>query len=89
MKAIIQTRYGSCEVLELRDVPQPTAGDGQVLVRVRATSVHADVWHVMTGRPYAMRLFGSGLFKPKNPIPGRGGHRRSGGHERERAYSRR
>jgi NADPH:quinone reductase-like Zn-dependent oxidoreductase len=70
MKAIIQTKYGSCDVLELKDVPQPTIAEGEVLVRVRATSVHADVWHVMSGRPYAMRLFGSGLFTPKKRIPG-------------------
>jgi NADPH:quinone reductase-like Zn-dependent oxidoreductase len=70
MKAIVQTKYGSCEVLELRDVAQPTPGAGEVLVRVRAASVHADVWHVMSGRPYAMRLFGSGLFTPKKRIPG-------------------
>jgi NADPH:quinone reductase-like Zn-dependent oxidoreductase len=70
MKAIVQTKYGSCEVLELRDVPQPTISDDEVLVRVRAASVHADVWHVMSGRPYAMRLFGSGLFTPKKRIPG-------------------
>jgi len=70
MKAIIQTKYGTCEVLELQDVAQPTISDDEVLVRVRAASVHADVWHVMSGRPYAMRLFGSGLFTPKKRIPG-------------------
>jgi len=41
-----------------------------VLVRVRAASVHPDVWHVVCGRPYVLRLMGAGLFKPKNPIPG-------------------
>jgi len=41
-----------------------------VLVRVRAASVHPDVWHVVTGRPYVLRLMGAGLFKPKNPVPG-------------------
>jgi NADPH:quinone reductase-like Zn-dependent oxidoreductase len=42
----------------------------EVLVRVHATSVHADVWHVVAGRPYAMRLMGAGLRRPKSPVPG-------------------
>ena len=41
-----------------------------MLVRVRAASVHPDVWHVVCGRPYVLRLMGAGFFKPKNPIPG-------------------
>jgi len=39
-------------------------------VRVRAASIHPDVWHVVVGRPYVLRLMGAGFFKPKNPIPG-------------------
>lgn len=71
MKAIIQSKYGSPgDVLQLRDVDKPVAGDGEVLVRVRAASVHPDVWHVVTGRPYVLRLMGAGLFKPTNPVPG-------------------
>jgi NADPH:quinone reductase-like Zn-dependent oxidoreductase len=41
-----------------------------VLLRVRATSVHADVWHAINGIPYALRLMGSGVRAPKRPIPG-------------------
>jgi NADPH:quinone reductase-like Zn-dependent oxidoreductase len=41
-----------------------------VLVRVRAASVHADVWHVVTGWPYVLRLMGAGLRRPKNQVPG-------------------
>jgi NADPH:quinone reductase-like Zn-dependent oxidoreductase len=70
MKAIVQARYGSPEELELRDVDTPAVGDGEVLVRVRATSIHPDVWHVVTGRPFALRLMGAGLLRPRNPIPG-------------------
>src|SRR5436190_8648778 len=70
MKAIVQERYGSPDDLELREVDKPAAGDDEVLVRVRAASVHPDVWHVVTGRPYVLRLMGAGVFKPKNPIPG-------------------
>jgi len=70
MKAIVQNRYGSPDVLKLREVDEPAVGDDQVLVRVRAASVHADVWHVMRGRPYVLRIMGSGLRKPKNRVPG-------------------
>jgi NADPH:quinone reductase-like Zn-dependent oxidoreductase len=70
MKAIVQDRYGSPDELELREVEKPLVGDNDVLVQVRAASVHPDVWHVVTGRPYVLRLMGAGFFKPKNPIPG-------------------
>ena len=71
MKAVIQDNYGAFEeVLSVRDVEVPAPQRGEVLVRVKAASVHADVWHVITGRPYAMRLFGSGLSRPKKLIPG-------------------
>lgn len=70
MKAIVQHRYGSPDVLELREVDRPVPGEGEVLVRVRAASVHPDVWHVITGVPYVLRIMGSGLRRPRNPIPG-------------------
>src|SRR5512132_2776073 len=70
MKAIVQERYGAPDVLVLREVDEPMAGDDQVLVRVRAASVHADVWHVMRGKPYVLRIMGAGLRKPKDRVPG-------------------
>jgi NADPH:quinone reductase-like Zn-dependent oxidoreductase len=70
MKAIVQKQYGSPDGLELSEVDRPTVGDDHVLVRVRAASVHPDVWHVVSGRPYVLRLMGAGLWKPQNPIPG-------------------
>jgi NADPH:quinone reductase-like Zn-dependent oxidoreductase len=70
MKAIVQERYGPLDTLTLRDVPKPTAGDGEVLVKVRATSVHADVWHAVRGEPYALRFMGSGVRRPRTVIPG-------------------
>ncbi|MDH4164616.1 MAG: NAD(P)-dependent alcohol dehydrogenase [Nitrospirota bacterium] len=71
MKAIVQDRYGSPdEVLRLREIEMPAVGDDDVLVRVRAASVHADVWHVVTGQPYVLRLMGGGFSRPKNPVPG-------------------
>jgi len=71
MKAIVQRRYGRPEnVLELRDIAKPDLGDDQVLVRVHAASMHPDVWHVVNGWPYALRLMGSGLLKPRQSVPG-------------------
>jgi NADPH:quinone reductase-like Zn-dependent oxidoreductase len=70
VKAIVQDTYGSPDVLVLREIDEPVAEDDEVLVRVRAASVHPDVWHVMTGLPYVLRLMGSGLRKPGNPVPG-------------------
>ncbi len=70
MKAIVQERYGSPDDLQLREVDQPVPGDEDVLVRVRAASVHPDVWHVVVGRPYVLRLMGGGFSRPKRSIPG-------------------
>ena len=69
MQAIVQDRYGSAEVLEARDIDRPGIADDEVLVRVRAASVHVGDWILMTGVPYVMRM-GTGLSKPKNPVPG-------------------
>ncbi|MFD4668939.1 NAD(P)-dependent alcohol dehydrogenase [Lentzea sp. NPDC058450] len=69
MKAIVQDRYGSADVLELREVERPVPGAGEVLVRVRASSVNAADWHIMRGDPYFARLF-LGLKGPKARIRG-------------------
>ena len=71
MRAVVQDRYGEpAEVLSVQDVPRPVAGAGEVLVRVHASSVHADVWHAVTGQPYILRIMGSGLRAPKVGVPG-------------------
>lgn len=71
MRAVVQTGYGKpSEVLEVRDLDRPPVGVGQVLVRVRAASVHPDVWHVVTGLPRVLRLMGSGVRRPKDVVPG-------------------
>ena len=44
--------------------------DDQLLVRVHATSIHADVWHMMRGLPYVMRFMGAGVRRPKDVVPG-------------------
>src|SRR5215211_8966834 len=70
MKAIIQDRYVSPDALELTEIDPPAKGDDEVLVRVRAASVHADVWHAMSGVPYVLRIMGSGVRAPKHRVPG-------------------
>lgn len=70
MKAVAQDRYGSPDVLMLKDAAKPVAGDGEVLVRVHAAGVDRGVWHLMAGRPYLMRIVGFGLRAPKNPTVG-------------------
>lgn len=70
MRAVVQHSYGPPNALALEDVPVPTPGEGEVLVRVHAASLHADIWHAVTGRPYVMRLMGPGLRRPKIAIPG-------------------
>ena len=69
MKAIVQSRYGSVEVLEAQEVDKPEIGDDEVLVHVRAASIHLGDWILMTGSPFVMRM-ATGLTKPKNRIPG-------------------
>ena len=49
MKAIVQDRYGSAEVLEARDIDKPEVGDDEVMVRVHAASIHVGDWIMMTG----------------------------------------
>jgi NADPH:quinone reductase-like Zn-dependent oxidoreductase len=70
MKAIVHDRYGSADVLQIRDVDTPVVGDDELLVRVRAAGVDQGVWHVMTGLPYPIRLAGYGLRAPKNAVLG-------------------
>jgi NADPH:quinone reductase-like Zn-dependent oxidoreductase len=71
MKVIVQDVYGSTEVLTLRDIAQPEVGNKEVLVRVHAAGVDRGAWHLMTGRPYLLRIAGYGLRRPRNPVRGR------------------
>jgi NADPH:quinone reductase-like Zn-dependent oxidoreductase len=71
MKAIVQDRYGSADVLELGDVDMPVPKDDEVLLRVHAAGVEPGVWHLMTGMPYLVRLLGYGLRRPKVRVRGR------------------
>lgn len=70
MKAIVQDRYGSADVLELREIEKPEVGDEDVLLRVHAAGVDRGVWHMMAGLPYLIRIMGYGLRTPKTPVLG-------------------
>lgn len=65
MKAVVRERFG-LDALDFRDVPQPTADDDQVLVRVRASSVNPVEWYEVYAPPF-VRLFGGQLRRPKDP----------------------
>jgi NADPH:quinone reductase-like Zn-dependent oxidoreductase len=71
VKAMTQDRYGSADVLTLEEIDRPAVGDDDVLIRVHAAGVGPEVWHLMTGRPYFVRLMGVGLRRPKARVVGR------------------
>jgi NADPH:quinone reductase-like Zn-dependent oxidoreductase len=70
MKAVVQRGYGSTEQLEVREIEAPAVGERDVLVRVKAASLHPDVWHMLHGEPRVLRLMGAGLTRPKRAVPG-------------------
>jgi len=66
MKAIVYTKYGSPDVLQLKEVEKPTPKDDEVLIKIHAASVNAYDWHFLTADIFLIRLMGGGFFKPKN-----------------------
>jgi NADPH:quinone reductase-like Zn-dependent oxidoreductase len=69
MQAILHSRYGPPDALELKDIDQPVVTDDQVLVRVHAAAVGKGDWLTVQGLPYVARLR-YGLPNPKHPVPG-------------------
>jgi NADPH:quinone reductase-like Zn-dependent oxidoreductase len=69
MKAIVYHHYGSPDVLKCEEIEKPSAGDNEVLIKVRAASVNPLDGGVMKGRPYIARIL-YGLRKPKDTRPG-------------------
>ena len=69
MKAIVYTKYGLPDVLQLKEIEKPTPKDNDVLVKVNAASVNYSDWAFVRGKPFLVRLF-QGLLKPKNKILG-------------------
>jgi NADPH:quinone reductase-like Zn-dependent oxidoreductase len=71
MRAIVQDRYGEQpDVLRIGQIARPEPAGNEVLVRVRAAGLDRGTWHLMTGKPYLLRL-AFGLRGPRNPVPGR------------------
>jgi NADPH:quinone reductase-like Zn-dependent oxidoreductase len=64
MKAIVYHDYGSPDVLRLEEIEKPTAGENQVVIKVRAAALNPYDWHFMRGLPYPVRII-AGLRKPK------------------------
>jgi NADPH:quinone reductase-like Zn-dependent oxidoreductase len=69
MKALVFTKYGSPEILQLREISKPTPKENEVLVKIHATAVNDYDWSMIRGKPYLYRLL-FGLLKPKHQIPG-------------------
>jgi NADPH:quinone reductase-like Zn-dependent oxidoreductase len=70
MRAITQDAYGTTAVLRATETTVPAVADDEVLVRVRAAGVDRGTWHLMTGRPYLMRVMGFGFRRPRNRVAG-------------------
>ena len=70
MKAIICTKYGSPDVLQLQEVAQPAPQDNEVLIKIYAASINARDWRMMRANPFFIRLVPGGFFRPKNKILG-------------------
>jgi NADPH:quinone reductase-like Zn-dependent oxidoreductase len=69
MKAIVQGKYGSPDVLELKDIDKPVVTGDEALVRIRAAAVNIGDWHLLRGVPYVLRLV-SGPLRPRQQVPG-------------------
>jgi NADPH:quinone reductase-like Zn-dependent oxidoreductase len=69
MKAAVRSKYGLPGDLSIKELDIPTPKDDEVLIRVHATTVNRSDCHVLSGRPFLMRLF-TGLFKPRSSIIG-------------------
>ncbi|MFH0756810.1 MAG: NAD(P)-dependent alcohol dehydrogenase [Bacteroidota bacterium] len=70
MKAIVQRKFGSPDVLELREIEKPVPGEDQVLLKIAAVSLNAYDWRHVRADPFLLRLMGGGLLKPKHPVLG-------------------
>lgn len=70
MKSIVYTKYGSPDVLELREVEKPTPLDDEVLIEIHAAAVNAYDWHFLTADVFLIRLMSGGLLKPKKTTLG-------------------
>lgn len=70
MQAVVQDGYGSADILRLTQVARPEIGDRDVLLQVHAAGLDRGTWHLMTGKPYLLRLV-FGIRSPRQPVLGR------------------
>ncbi len=70
IRAIVQDGFGTADTWRLADIAKPSIEPDEVLVRVRAAGLDRGTWHLMTGRPYLIRVLGFGVRGPKNRVPG-------------------
>ena len=70
MKAIICPKYGSPDVLQLREVVKPVPQEEEVLIEIHAASLNSRDLRMLRANPFFMRLIPGGLFRPKNQILG-------------------
>jgi len=70
MRAVTQDRYGDSSELDVTMVDRPLIGSAEVLIDVRAAGLDRGTEHLMTGRPWLVRLAGYGLVRPKQPVLG-------------------
>jgi len=70
MKAIVCTKYGSPDVLQLQEVAKPAPKDDEVLIKIHAASINSRDWRLMRANPFFMRLMPGGFLQPKNKILG-------------------
>jgi NADPH:quinone reductase-like Zn-dependent oxidoreductase len=70
MKAIICSKYGSPNVLQLREVSKPVPQEDEVLIQIHAASLNSRDLRMLRANPFFMRLMPGGLFRPKNKILG-------------------
>lgn len=68
MKAVVRTKYGSPDVLQLKEVTKPTPTDDEVLVKIHAVSLNRSDWEALIGSPLYTRI--GGLRKPRYPVLG-------------------
>ncbi|MBI4310481.1 MAG: NAD(P)-dependent alcohol dehydrogenase [Chloroflexi bacterium] len=70
MRAVVCTKYGPPDVLELKEVERPVPKDNEVLIKVHAASVNAADWHLLRADPFVVRLMVGGLLAPKHKVLG-------------------